>query len=99
MAHLGHRTGEALVGVVPAAGREPQVLTFAVGAGPQQAICAEPMWLAWESLADGPPENIAAISGYPTSTSCKELELSGGECDSVHMFWNLNTKRLDWWRR
>jgi hypothetical protein len=99
VAHLGHRAGGVIVGVVPAAGREPQVLTFAVAAGSQQAICAEPVRLAWESLADGPPEDVAPIPGYPTSTSCKGLELSGGECDAVHVFWNLNTRRFDWWSR
>jgi hypothetical protein len=99
VAQLGHRTGEVVVGIVPARDREPRVLTFAVGAGQQQAICAEPARLAWESLADGPPEDIGPIPGYPTSTSCKGLELSGGECDFVHVFWNLDTRRFDWWRR
>ena len=96
---LGHRTDEVIVGIVSAPGREAQVLTFAVSAGPQQAICAEPAHLAWESLADGPPEDIGPIPGYPTSNSCKGLELSGGECDSVHVFWNSNTRRFDSWRR
>jgi len=94
VAQLGHRTGEVIVGIVSATGRAPQVLTFAVGAGQQQAICGEPARLAWESLADGPPDGIGPIPGYPTSTSCKGLELSGGECDSVHVFWNLNTRRF-----
>ena len=47
VAQLGHRTGEVIVGIVPATGREPQVLTFAGGADQQQAICFEPARLAW----------------------------------------------------
>ena len=26
------------------------------------------------------------------------FRLEGGECDSIHFFWNHNTKRLEWWR-
>jgi hypothetical protein len=24
--------------------------------------------------------------------------LSGGECDPIHIYWNHNTRRLEWWR-
>ena len=26
------------------------------------------------------------------------LGLTGGECDSIHLFWNHASKSLDWWR-
>jgi hypothetical protein len=99
VAQLGHRAGEVIVGIVPATGREPQLLTFAVGARQHQAICAEPARLALESLADGLQDDVGPIPGYPKSTSCKGLELSGGECDSVHVFWNTSSHRFEWWRR
>jgi hypothetical protein len=85
VAHLGRRPGEVVVGIVPAAGA-PQILAFAVDASRQQAICAEPARLVSESLTSGPPEDLAPIPGHPVSATCKGLELSGGECDSIHVF-------------
>ena len=67
VARLGHRAGEVIVGVVPVTGREPQLLTFAVGARQHQVICAEPARLALESLVDGPPDDIGPI-GCPFYT-------------------------------
>jgi len=36
--------------------------------------------------------------GYKPSSSCIGLRLSGGECDSFHIFWNHKTNQLNWWR-
>lgn len=99
VAHLGHRPKQVLVGVVRAAGGKPHVLEFAISASIQDAICSEPARLESEDLAGGPPDDLGPIPGYPTGTGCKGLVLSGGECDSVHVFWNTETKRFDWWRR
>ena len=51
VAQFGHRAGEVIVGIVPATGREPQLLTFSLGARQHQAICAEPARLALETRA------------------------------------------------
>ncbi len=36
--------------------------------------------------------------GYNTSSQCLDLNISGGECDSMHIFWNHNTNKFNWWR-
>jgi hypothetical protein len=98
-AHLAHRPGEVLVGVVRAAGGEPQILTFAVNASMQRSICAEPAHLTIERLTGRPPGDVGPIRGYPLSRRCAGLMLSGGECDNVHLYWNTENHRFEWWRR
>lgn len=36
--------------------------------------------------------------GFRQSKTCKGLSLMDGECDSMHIFWNHDTKHIDWWR-
>jgi len=60
----------------------------------------------FESLT---PESLASASelkkmiggvpdGYKYSKKCLGLELLAGECDKFHIFWNKQSKSLDWWR-
>jgi hypothetical protein len=97
-AFLGRSAGRVYVGVVRAAATKPEILDFAVDAGIQEAICAEPAKLVVESLDYDPSDAVGPIDGFRRSRTCKGLELSGGECDSVHLFWNHALKRIDWWR-
>jgi len=97
-AFLGRAGGRVYVGVVRSGHPNPAVLDFAVSPGVQAAICAEPAVLRIESLDYDPAEAVGAIPGFRQSKTCKGLRLEGGECDSIHFFWNHNTKRLEWWR-
>jgi len=97
-AFLGRNAGRVYVGVVRAAATKPEILDFAVDAGIQEVICAEPANLVVESLDYDPAEVLGPIDGFRRSRTCKGLKLSGGECDSVHLFWNHASKSLDWWR-
>jgi hypothetical protein len=97
-AFLGRYGGRVYVGVVRAAAEKPEILDFAVDAAIQEAICAEPAKLAIESLNYDPTDGVGPIDGFHRSHTCKGLELSGGECDSIHLFWNHASKSLDWWR-
>lgn len=97
-AFLGRNAGRVYVGLVRAAATKPEILDFAVDAGSQKAICAEPAKLVVESLNYDPTEAVGPIDGFRRSRTCKGLRLSGGECDSVHLFWNHASKSLDWWR-
>jgi hypothetical protein len=97
-AFLGRNAGRVYVGVVRAAAIKPEILDFAVDGGVQEAICAEPAKLVVESLDYDPTDAVGPIDGFRRSRACKGLELSGGECDSVHLFWNHALKRIDWWR-
>ena len=97
-AFLGRNSGRVYVGVVRAAATKPEILDFAVDAGIQEAICAEPARLVVESLDYDPTDAVGQVDGFRRSRTCRGLELSGGECDSIHLFWNHASKSLDWWR-
>jgi hypothetical protein len=97
-AFLGRSGGRVFVGVVGTARSQPAILDFAVGGGMQPAICAEPAVLSIESLDYDPGEAVGEIDGFHRSKACKGLQLEGGQCDSLHLYWNHNTKRLEWWR-
>ena len=36
--------------------------------------------------------------GYTICPTCVEIVVDGGECDSLHFYWNVVTKKLAWWR-
>ena len=88
-AFLGRNDGRVYVGLVRAADQKPEVLDFAVDGRFQEAICAEPAKLVVESLDYDPTDAVGPIDGFRRSTTCQGLELSGGECDSIHLFWNM----------
>ena len=77
-----------------------EVLSFGIDAGDQASLCSEPAKITFEEPTGGndpdAPEEVAALGAYPR---CKGIELSGGECDNFHLFWNIKTSRLAWWRR
>ena len=98
LAFLGRHQGRVYVGVVRASAEEPEILDFAVDPRIQEAICAEPAMLEIESLEYDTKVSVGPINGVKGSRSCKGLVLSGGECDSIHLFWSAETHSLDWWR-
>jgi len=95
---LGRRDGRVYVGLVVSGRPRPEILSFGVGGGIQDAICAEPAVLSVESLDYDPKKAGGRLDGFRRSKRCKGLRLSGGQCDSIHFFWNHRTKELDWWR-
>jgi hypothetical protein len=97
-AFLGRLAGKVYVGLVRAATKQPDILEFGVDPSAQAAICQEPAKLKIESLDYDPTEAGGKIDGFQRSRRCKGLVLSDGQCDSVHLFWNHQTKRLAWWR-
>lgn len=36
--------------------------------------------------------------GYEICPKCVEIVVSGGECDSIHFYWDTTTNELAWWR-
>ena len=95
---LGRSDGRVYVGLVASGQPRPEILGFSIGGGIQDAICAEPAVLRVESLDYDANKAVRRIDGFRRSKRCKGLRLSGGECDSIHFFWNHRTKELDWWR-
>jgi hypothetical protein len=85
-AFLGRADGSVYVGVIASGVAMPEVLPFAVDAGKQAAICAEPAVLTAEPLDP------------PGPGGCAGLRLEGGDCDSIHLFWDRQSNRLSWSR-
>lgn len=73
-----------------------QLLPFSIGAGIQAAICALPATLGTEPLACTADDS--PLPGCKEFAGAQGLFLSGGECDSVHLYWNHRSKRMEWWR-
>ena len=67
----------------------------------QDSFCGPFESLTPESLATSAElkEMIGGLpSGYTYSKKCQGLELVAGECDKFHIFWNKQSRTLDWWR-
>jgi hypothetical protein len=66
-AFLDRSAGRVYVGVIRAAATKPEILDFAVDAGIQEAICAEPAKLVVESLDYDPTDAVGPIDGFRRS--------------------------------
>jgi hypothetical protein len=95
---LGRSPGKVFIGLVRAVPSKPEILEFAVDASLQAAICQEPAKVEVESLDYDPADAVGKIPGFRRSRTCRGIQLSGGDCDSVHIFWNHQTKHLGSWR-
>ncbi|MDZ4258890.1 MAG: hypothetical protein U0974_14690 [Gemmatimonadales bacterium] len=96
-AYLGRAGGRIYVGVVLAESEIVDVLDFAISGGIQEAICSEPATLGVEDT-DYPLSEIGPLQGFRPGTGARGLRLTGGECDSIHLFWDHDHARLGWWR-
>jgi hypothetical protein len=97
-AFIGRSKSAVRVGLIRANATSPDILSFAIGSGIQDAVCTDKAALVFESLDYDPKEAVGEIDGFRRSTVCKGLNLGDGECDSIHIFWNTSSHRLDWWR-
>jgi hypothetical protein len=100
---LGDRhDGLALRAIV--AGVEQPLFELPADANRQFAICfsreegVEPT-IRVEPQTEAPLEALGSLpDGYRVCDACRQVVVSGGECDPVHFYWNIEAKRLDWWR-
>lgn len=99
-AQVEYVDGHVRVSVTLAATKAPQSLEFGLGDSmAQDSLCGTEATLEIEDtdydLTEAFGENPA---GFRQSKTCKGLRLMGGECDSMHIFWNHDTRNIDWWR-
>lgn len=69
---------------------------FGIGPSIQAAICEAPAKLIVEKQFCRPVNE--PLPGCRPSKVAKSLSLSGGECDSIHLFWNHKRNLMEWWR-
>lgn len=95
---LGYKRDQVVIAI--SMGRikngKTQLLPFSIGASIQAAICALPATLGTEPLACTAEDGL--LPGCKEVPGAQGLFLSGGECDSVHLYWNHRSKRMEWWR-
>lgn len=76
-------------------------LQFGLGqASRQDAICGlTPEFSKFKSDAIQLKDLFDEVfDGYKSDNMCFDLNISGGECDSINVFFNHKTKELNWWR-
>lgn len=99
-AMVGYK-GEALVLAIRASsatGRKyrTDMQRFGIGPSIQAAICEAPATLSVGEQFCSPMDE--PLPGCRSSKAARSLNLSGGDCDSIHLFWNHKTNRMEWWR-
>lgn len=76
-------------------------LQFGLGqASRQDAICGmKPEFSKFESDSEQLKELFGEVfEGYKSDGLCFDLNIEGGECDSINVFFNHKTQVLNWWR-
>lgn len=81
-------------------GTEANELSFGLGQPDRQdALCGVDPILKREKLADDLSDALGQNPpGYKASPNCFGLNISAGDCDSIHVYWNHQTKMLNGWR-
>ncbi|WP_271007714.1 hypothetical protein [Paucibacter sp. B51] len=99
-AMVGYRSTRIELGVRLSARRPAKVRTqfleFGIGSELQAAICDRPARLQVEAQFCHPMDE--ALPGCKPSKHANSIILSGGDCDPIHLYWNSDTRTMDWWR-
>jgi len=95
---LGSQGHKVAVGVVWGnREKNPDVFTFALNSASQDAFCAMPKRV--EVAAHDCDSGNATLPGCKSSRSCKDFMVVDDTCDSFNFYWDVDSKRLAWWRR
>jgi hypothetical protein len=99
---IGRMSKSIQVGIVFGVPAPPNISTISIAPEVQNALPTGDVTLATESIDYDPvneEEGPGELEGFRRSSSCIGLNLSDGETDSMHMYWNHQAHRLNWWRR
>jgi hypothetical protein len=98
-AFVGRSPSSVHVGLIRTNAPTAALLAFGThGSAVQDEVGSAKARLTLESLDYDPSEAAGAIEGFQRSKACKGLNLGDGESDSMHIFWNRTSHRLEWWR-
>lgn len=101
-AMIGRTSRTIQVGIVSGVSTRPHISTINIASEVQNALPTGNVSLTTESIDYDPVTDEGgpgALEGFRRSSTCIGLNLSDGETDSMHMYWNHLANRLDWWRR
>jgi hypothetical protein len=99
---VGRAGDNVQVGIVFGALKSPHIATIPVAPEAQGALPTPEVRLAPEDIDYDPAsdeDGPGPLEGFRRSATCIGLNLSDGETDSMHMYWNHERGLLDWWRR
>ena len=103
-ARIGYRGKKVVLAVKVEGSNQINKLIFGLGnSGQQAALCGTTAHL---TIEEAPKDNDdvftygtgAIPEGHISRDGCFDLRLSGGECDSIHVYWNHIENKIDWWR-
>jgi hypothetical protein len=78
------------------AGSDLETLEFRVDPAAQDAICTLPAKLSTSASSCSPmDEPLPGCKEFPGKV---DLSISDDTCDSIHLYWDQNAKRMAWWR-
>ncbi len=99
-AHISQTGDEVVLTVTLHDGRIANQLVFGLGDSMRQdGLCGVQAYLNPEEMENDLSEILGQNpEGYRPSGACLGLNISGGECDSIHIFWNHVTNEMNWWR-
>ncbi len=98
---LGTIENDFVIKMSPSSSNVESSLQFGLGQSSRQdAICGlTPKFESYASDAEAQKMLFDEVfEGYRTGKQCFDLNISGGECDSITVFYNHKTKQLNWWR-
>ncbi len=101
-AMVGRTSKTIQVGIVFGVPTRTNITTIDIAPEVQNALPTGDVSLTAESIDYDPAtveEGPGELEGFRKSSTCTGLNLSDGETDSLHMYWNHRANRLDWWRR
>ena len=80
--------------------RALQAFEFRADPAVQNAVCTLPVLLvraAATCYPEGP--DSGSLPGCVESPGKIDLAIEDGSCDVIHLYWNRDRERLEWWRR
>ena len=101
LVYMGKIDNDFVIKVSPSSSSIESRLQFGLGqASRQDAICGlNPKFESYASDAETQKMLFDEVfEGYKSGKQCFDLNISGGECDSITVFYNHNSKQLNWWR-
>lgn len=100
--NVGFIENDFVLKMSPSSVNSSSQLQFGLGqASRQDAICdVEVEFLVTDSIPKQIHINMfgETVEGYNYDSSCKDLVVLGGDCDSITIFYNHKTEVLNWWR-
>jgi hypothetical protein len=96
---LGNYKDRLLVAVIPGPivrSTKPHLMEFSIGPSVQAAVCEAPARIAVTPLECSPVDEL--LAGCRMSKGAQSLEIYGGECDPIYIYWDHKLRRPRWWR-